>query len=456
MIKRMRRYTDEYKNKLKTADEAVKVVKSGDRIYYGHFAMMPRGLDEALAKYVKENITELEDIVVNCDSATAGVKVASADPSKKAVIYQSGHNSHHDRKLSDQGLGYYRPGNYGQNPVALFKGHMPKPTVTMITVSPMDANGFFNLSSSLSFTRECCDLADTVIVEVNNNAPVCLGSGGESLHISKVDYIIENHLPMVTIPSEFTASPAEEKIAALLMEEICDGACMQFGIGALPNTVGKLLAQSGLKDIGIHSEMMMDCIMDLFEQGIVTGAKKNIDQYKIVYTFALGSQKCYDFIHNNPACLALPVRITNDPQIISMNDNVMSINNAVEVDLYGQVSSESSGFRQITGIGGQLDFVIGATRSKGGKAFISLTSTKEYKGQTISRIVPYFKPGTIVSVPRHFTTYIVTEYGIADLWGQSTFRRAEMLIDIAHPNFRDGLIKAATEQNIWTRTNKIV
>lgn len=448
-------YSDEYKRKLRTADEAVTVVKSGDMVFYGHFAMAPRALDEALAKYVAEHKSDLSGIRVNCDCATGTPKVAYADPSKKALVYQSGHYSAHERKVSDEGLCYYRPGNYGANPIALLEGHMPRPNVMMMIVAPMDEHGYFNLSTSLSFTREACDTADIIIVEVNENAPVCLGSGGESLHISQVDYIVENHQPMLTIPSDFEASPEEEKIAALLIEELSDGCCMQFGIGALPNTVGNLLATAGLKDIGIHSEMMMDCVIDLFEQGVVTGAKKNIDQYKMVYTFALGSQRLYDFLHLNPACLTLPVRITNDTSRIALNDKQISINNAVEVDLYGQVSSESSGFRHITGTGGQLDFVIGATKSKGGKAFICLTSATVKKGERKSRIVPYFRPGSIVTVPRSFTPYVVTEYGIADLMGKSTYRRAELLIDIAHPDFRDDLVKAATEQNIWTRTNKI-
>jgi acyl-CoA hydrolase len=223
----------------------------------------------------------------------------------------------------------------------------------------------------------------------------------------------------------------------------------------MPNTIGKLIGESNLKNLGIHSEMMSDCFLDLYEKGIVNGSKKNIDKYKMTYTFALGSQRLFDFMNNNPACATFPVDTTNSPERIALNDNQVSINNAVELDLYGQVSSETNGTRQISGTGGQLDFVLGAGKSQGGRAFICLSSTKMLDGQKVSRIVPSLGPCSIVTVPRSLTPRIITEYGIVNPIGKSTWRRAEMFIEIAHPDFRDGLIEAATEQGIWTRTNRI-
>jgi acyl-CoA hydrolase len=223
----------------------------------------------------------------------------------------------------------------------------------------------------------------------------------------------------------------------------------------MPSMIGKMIVDTDLKDLGIHSEMMAECFIDLVEKGKVTGAKKNIDQGKIAYTFALGSQKLYDYIDRNPVGATFPVDITNSPARMSLNDKLIAINNAVEIDLLSQINSESSGFRNISGTGGQLDFTIGAMYSKGGKPFICMTSTKVQKGKTLSRIVPFLTPGTIVSVPRTFAPNIVTEYGIANMRGKATYRRAEMLIEIAHPDFRDELIKAAGEQGLWTRTNKL-
>ena len=231
---------------------------------------------------------------------------------------------------------------------------------------------------------------------------------------------------------------------------------MQLGIGSMPNTVGTLISQSDLKDLGVHTEMLVDSFVDMYEAGKITGSRKSIDKGKMVYTFAMGTDKLYQFLDHNPVCASYPVHYCNDPYIIAQNDNVVAINNALEVDLYGQVASEASNGRQISGTGGQLDYIYGAYHSKGGKPIIALSSTgNKSDGTSASRITPALSPGTIVTVPRSIAAYIITEYGAFNMKGKSTWERAEGLIKIAHPDFRDELIKAADKAKIWLRSNRI-
>ncbi|SHE89232.1 butyryl-CoA:acetate CoA-transferase [Desulfofundulus australicus DSM 11792] len=445
----MNRYQEEYRRKLVSADEAVKVVKSGDWVAYSHFAMTPRVLDEALAR----RKDELFDVKIRGVCALHPVKVALADPEQKHFIYNSSFFSGADRRLQDEGLAYHIPGLYHEAP-GILRGNHDGPDVAMIVTTPMDEKGFFNFSVSCSYERAVCDKARTIIVEVNENAPRCLGGFQESIHISEVDYIVEgNNEPLFEVPN-IPPTEVDKKIARLIVEEIEDGSCLQLGIGGLPNTIGKMLAESDLKDLGVHSEMMCNAFLDLYEAGKITGARKNIDRFKMVYTFALGDARLYEFLHNNPACAIYPVDYTNDINIIARNDKQIAINNAIEIDLYGQVCSESVGVRQISGTGGQFDFTFGAYRSRGGKAFICMSSTKKVGDRVVSRIVPMITPLGIVTVPRTVVQYVVTEYGKVNLKGKSTWQRAELLISIAHPDFREELIKHAEKMKIWTRTNK--
>ncbi len=441
-------YMNEYQNKLRTPDEAVQIVKSGDYISYSHFAMTPPALDEALAK----RAGELKDVKVKGVCPLMLPKVAT-DP--RSFTYYSGFFSPVDRKLREKGLAYFIPSNYGNTPLMARQGYSNRTDVLMIMTTPMDNNGYFNFGPACSEIRALADISDQIIVEVNENAPWCFGGEQETIHISEVDYIVEHSGPLPAIPGDIPASEIDKKIAALIAEEIEDGACLQLGIGAMPGMIGKILANSDLKDLGVQSEMMADCFIDMFEKGIITGRNKRIDRDKMTYTFALGSQRLYDFLNRNPACAILPVDMTNQPARIAMNDKVVAVNNAVEIDLYGQVNSESSGMKHISGTGGQLDFTCGATLSKGGKAFICMSSTKVVDGQTLSRIVPWLAPGSAVTVPKTWVSRVVTENGIANLMGKPDWVRAEMLIEIAHPDFQDDLVKTAKEQGIWTRTNKI-
>jgi acyl-CoA hydrolase len=322
---------------------------------------------------------------------------------------------------------------------------------------PMDEHGYFNFGTSCSYHRALCDQADIIVLEINESAPVCLGGEQENVHISEVTHVVETEneaLPV--IPADIPVTDVEKRIAAYVVDEMEDRCTLQLGIGGLSNYIGKIIAESDLKDLGMHSEMMCDAFVDLYERGLVTGKYKNIDRGKMTYSFALGSQRLYEFLDRNPACAIYPVDITNYPERIRMNDKQIAVNNALMVDLYGQVCSEAVDFRQISGTGGQVDFTYGASLSEGGKSFICLPSTRKTKnGEVISRIMPYMPAGTIVTDPRTLPMFIVTEYGKVNLMGKSVWTRAEELISIAHPDFRDELIKAAQKQNIWTRSNKI-
>ncbi|MDD3853895.1 MAG: acetyl-CoA hydrolase/transferase C-terminal domain-containing protein, partial [Syntrophomonadaceae bacterium] len=250
-------------------------------------------------------------------------------------------------------------------------------------------------------------------------------------------------------------SDVEVKIAEHIIERLYDGNCIQLGIGGTPNAVGKMVAASDLTDLGVHTEMYVDAYLEMFKAGKITGAHKNIDRYKQVYSFAMGSQELYDYLDDNPGLASYSVDYTNSPIVIAQIDNFVSINACIEIDLFGQVCAESVGTRHISGTGGQLDFVEGAYKSKGGQSFICLPSTIEIKGQVTSRIKPILSPGAIVTDPRTATHMIVTEYGIANMKGRSTWERAEALINIAHPKFRDRLVRDAEKMNIWRQSNKV-
>lgn len=439
---------EEYRTKLFTPEEAVKVVKSGDWVEFGSFTGQVHLLDKALAS--RKN--ELKDVKIRAVTRLGIPEVVKVDPNAEHFIYNNWHFSGFDRKLHDQGLCWHLPMLFHELP-GYYRRFLDV-DVVMIPVAPMDEHGYFNFGPQASATKAMCEKGKIIILEVNPNIPQCLGGREESIHISEVDYIVEADWAMPEIP---IAQPSEidEKIAAFIMKEIEDGSCIQLGIGGMPNAVGKMIAKSDLKDLGIHTEMMTDAMVDMVEAGQVTGAKKNIDKNKIVYTFSAATQKTYDFLHNNPMCAIYPVDYVNDPSVIAQNDNVVAINNCVEVDVFGQVCSESSGTRHISGTGGQVDYIFGAYRSQGGKAFICMESTFKKDGEIYSRIKPILTPGAIVTTPRTMVEYLVTEYGVVNLKGKSTWERAEAIISIAHPDFREELIKEAEKVGIWRRSNKL-
>lgn len=443
-------WRNHYQEKLKTPDEAVKVIRSGDVVFMGEFVQGVEALDAALAK----RKDELKDVILITTTRAKPLKCIEADPKREVFTWDDWHFSGLGRKYFEQGLLSYIPFTYHQGPRIIAK--YSKVDAVFVQVTPMDDKGFFNFSTSNSMGYAYCKKASKVIVEVNTTIPRCLGGASESIHISEVDMIVEGpNTPLIELPAA-KATEADKGIAKYVMTLLEDGSTLQLGIGGLPNIVGAMIADSDLKDLGVHTEMLADSYVDMYESGKISGRRKAIDKGKMVYTFAMGSKKLYEFLDNNPVCASYPVSYTNDPRVISLNDKVIGINNAIEVDLYSQVSSESSGTRHITGTGGQLDFILGAFQSRGGKGLICISSTFADKdGSLQSRIVPTLAPGTIVTCPRSIVHYIVTEFGIAQMKGKSTWERAEALVEIAHPQFKDQLIKDAQKLNIWRRSSKL-
>lgn len=441
-------YSAEYRQKLRTPEEAAKLVKSGDWIDYCTNLGYPKLMDAAIA----ERKDELKDVKIRGNLIFEPIKTVECDPYREHFIYNSWHCSGYERKLCDKGLCNFIPMIF-RNLVPYYR-HFLDVNVGIACATPMDKHGYFNLSCASGIAKGILDKADTVIIEVNEKLPRVSGGYGHVIHISEVDYIVEgDHGELPKLP---THAPTEEDIAIakILIDEIPNGATIQFGIGGMPNTLGKMIAESDLKDLGMHTELCSDAYVDLWEAGKLTNKEKTFLKDVGVTGLAFGSQRVYDWIDQNPCVTFMPLEFVNAPEVIAKNDKMISINNCIAVDLFGQVSAESSGTRHISGTGGQLDYLTGAAMSKGGKAFICMTSTfKDKEGNLRSRIQPTFA-GDIVTDPRSQAYYLVTEFGIVNLVGMTTWERAEKLISIAHPDFRDELIKEAEKLSIWRRSNK--
>lgn len=456
-----RDYRQMYREKLCTAAEAVQCIEPGDWVDYALFNGKPVACDKALA----DRKEELEDIKIMAAVTLPPIpEVVMRDPKGEVFTYLDLQFSAASRIMQDKCDGvFYHPVNFGEAE-NYFSGVWDDPDkygavprkAFIVRTAPMDKNGYFNFGMHNSVTYAQIKSARNVIVEVNTNIPVCLGGAREQVHISEVDYIVESeNEPLFALPS-VEPSEVDRKIAEHVMYHIQDGCCIQLGIGAMPNLVGKMINQTDLKNLGGNTEMLVDAYMEMWESGKMNGKRKNVDDGKITYTFALGSQELYDWMDNNSALASYNVGYVNHPLRLAGIDNLISINQALEVDLYSQVNAESSGPRQISGNGGMSDFVLGAYWSKGGRSLICLPSTYTSKDGTLhSRIVPSFAPGTITTVPRQFVNIIVTEYGWESFKATSTWVRTEKLISLAHPDFRDELIREAEKMKIWRRSNKI-
>jgi len=421
----------DYRRKLRSAEEALRVVQSGDRVVFAHASGEPLDLVDALVA----RAPELRDVEI-----VHMVAMGKGEYARPEYAESFFHNSvfvgASTRDAVHAGRGDYIPTFFSQIPDLFLKGYLP-PDVVLIHLSPPDRHGFCSFGISVDYTKPAASVARAVIAQVNPNMPRT--HGDSFIHVSKLDLIVESEQPIIELQPPKVGA-VEEAIGRHIAGLVDDGACLQLGIGAIPDAV--LMFLHGKNDLGIHTEMFSEGVVDLYNEGVVTNARKRLHRDKMVATFLMGTRRLYDFVDDNPMVNMFPVDYTNDPYVIGQLDDVVSINSAIQVDLMGQVAADTMGPVQYTGIGGQVDFVRGAARSKGGKAIIALPSTAR-KG-TVSRIVAKLTDGAAVTTMRADVDYIVTEYGVAHLKGRNLQERARALIDIAHPEFREQIIDECT------------
>ena len=426
-----------YAAKLTTCEALAKQVQSGWTLCVDAGPSHASALIDAIAEKIAQ--TDTTGVKLHMLLDTYPYPFLQTDALKGKLTAHSWFSSGGLRKAVGGGYADVMPSYYRDIP-----GHMRRAydfDACLVAVSPMDKHGYFSMATTCSYAPAMIEKSARIFAEVNSFQPRCVN--GVQIHISQLAGLVENHHPLPTLP----ATELDEKsmiIGNLIAEQICDGACIQLGIGAIPDATG--LALKTKKDLGIHTEMFTDSMVELIECGAVNNSRKQINRGRSVTTFAYGSQRIYDFMDDNPSIEILPVDYTNDPNVICRNDNMISINAALEVDFFGQVCAESVGTKHMSGTGGQVDFVRGACQSKGGKSFIAFTSTA--KDDTISKIKPILTPGAIVTTSKNDVDYIVTEYGIAHLRGHSLGERTKQLIVIAHPNFRDELTFEAKKRGI--------
>lgn len=414
-----------YEERTMAAAEAVKRIKSGDRVVVAHAVGEPSHVLDAMV----ENAAAYQNVEIV--HLVAMGKAAYCAPEYKD-------NFHHNaiflggttREAIASGRGDFTPSFFFEVP-RLFETTLPV-DVALVTVTPPDEHGMVSLGVSVDYTLAAVKNAKLVIAQVNKEMPFTFGQS--TVHLSEIDCFVPFDAPIIPL-SPPKIGPVEEAIGKNCATLVNDGDTLQLGIGAIPDAV--LLFLTEKKDLGLHSEMFSDGVVELVERGVITNKKKNINTGKSVVAFLMGTRRLYDYVDNNPDVEMRPVDYVNDPRVIAQNDNLVSINSCVQVDLMGQVASESVGAKQISGVGGQVDFVRGASMSKGGRSIIAMPSTAA-KG-TVSKITALLDEGAVVTTSRCDVDYIVTEYGIARLKGHTLRDRARALIEIAHPNFRDGL-----------------
>ena len=420
-----------------SADGAAALVRSGDWVEYGCAIGQPDVFDAALA----ERVDELEDVKIRSSLTLRPRAVLEVDSGRDHFHWFSWHYTGYDRSKGDSGLATYVPCNLGEIP-DYYRRFVAPPEMAVIKTCPKDERGFFNFSLATLWQRAIVERAKLVIVEESAGLPYVDGLEN-AVHESEVDYIIAGDPgPAPEVPNP-PPTDVDHAIALLIANEVEDGSCLQIGIGAMPNAVCSLLLECGVRDLGVHTEMLTDGIVDLYRAGVVTGARKTLHRGKVACSFGFGTERLYETAHRNPDFVCLAVDLINLPEFVMQNERVVSINSTTQMDLQGQAASESAGHRHISGTGGQAQFVRGAYASSGGKSFICMSSEYERRGVRASRIVVDMTPGNIVTTTRADVMYVVTEYGIVNLKGKSVPDRARAMISIAHPDFRDGLERDA-------------
>lgn len=428
-------WNSQYQSRLSTPDEAVRSITSGNRVFMTGNVSVPQKVLAGLVRYAPQ----LKDVEI-CQALTIGPADYVSPEMEGHLRVNTFFISANIRKAVHEGRADFTPVLLSEFPLLFKKGFLPV-DVALIHVSPPDEHGFCSLGVEVGLTKSPAETAKIIIAEVNEKMPRTLGDS--FIHVSRLNYIVPVDYPIPELPmSDEGPSEIVEKIASYIAEMIPDGATMQMGIGAIPDAVLKYLYNK--KDLGVHSELFSDGVMGLVDAGVMTNAKKTLHPGKIVAGFILGTTKLYNWADDNPLIELHRTEYVNDPFVIAQNEKMVAINSAIEVDLTGQVCADSIGPKLYSGVGGQLDFVYGASRSKGGVPIIALPSETTLRdGTHISRITPMLKQGAGVVTSRNHVRYIVTEYGVADLYGKSIRQRATALIRIAHPDFRSSLEKEA-------------
>lgn len=434
----------DYRSKIVTPKEAAKrAVRSGDWVDYGFGAGFPELMDKALA----ERKDELTDVKIRGGLVIRPrIEAVECDPEKKAFTYYSWHIGDYERKLQSRGLCQFIPMILRYLP-ELYRSHI-RVDAAFVPVSLPDENGYCGLGISNYAWRTIFTQARTVVFEINEHLPRLQGiDGSHRVHLSEADFIVEGEHEPLPVRTYREPSDIDIAIAKQVVNEIPDGAVLSLGVGGVPFTVAKMLAESDLKDLGCHTGTISDAFLALYRAGKLTNKKKEVDNGYSTWNLAMGSRELYDWLDAEPELFhPADVDYVHSPERIGKMKNVISINGGVELDLMGQENAESGGRRQLSGTGGQLDFLEGAFRSEGGKGFICLNSARKNKDGTLkSNIVPFIPGGSVVSGPRGMIQYVVTEYGIAKLSGLSLRERAEAMIAIAHPDFREELSQYAKE-----------
>ena len=423
-----------FKNRFVSADEAVKIIKSGDVVYIHPGCAFPEILVDAMTRR-KDELFNVEVFHI--------LGVGNIDYTKPGMEGHFRHNAlfigQNVRKDVTEGRADFTPIFLHEIPGMLRK--MKKIDVALIQVSPPDKRGFCSLGVGIDLTKAATEVAKILIAQVNPRMPRTFGDS--FIHISKLDYCVEVNVPLNELPMKENKSPEDAEIFRRIGENVAqlveNEATLQLGIGAIPDAVLEYLGNH--RDLGVHSEMVSDGIIPLVEKGIINCEKKTLHPGKLVTSFVLGTRKIFDFVDNNPEVEFKPIDYINDPFVILQNRRMTAINSALQIDVTGQICSDSIGYKFYSGFGGQVDFLRGAAKAEGGKPIITLPSTA--KGGTISRIVPHLDEGAGVTDTRADVHYVVTEYGIANLHYKNVRERARMLINIAHPKFRDELEQCA-------------
>lgn len=432
----MKNWREIYKSRVVSAHEAVSRIKSGNRVVVAHASGSP----EILLRALVENKDAYKNVEI-VHMVSMGASEYCLPEMEKHFVHNSLFAGATTRKAIHDGRAFFTVSHFSQIPRLFIEKILPV-DVTLCMVSLPDEHGFCSFGVSVDYTKPAAESSKLVIAEVTPNMPRTLGDA--FIHVSELDCIVETESsPIILQPPRI--SGIDEKIGGYCAELIKDGDCLQLGIGAVPDSILGFLKQK--KDLGIHTEMFSDGVVDLVEAGVITCTKKNFHPGKMVATFFMGTEKLYKFVHNNPMVQMFSVDYTNNPAIIAQNNNMVSVNSTLQVDLTGQGASESIGYKQFSGTGGQADFIRGAAWSKGGRSILAFHSTAS--GDKISRIVPHLDEGAVVTTTRSDIHYAVTEYGIADLRGKSVPERAKALITIAHPDFRGELKKEF--QRIYNR-----